>query len=166
MVGGDKAAYEKVYPLFKSIAAHGGVAHVGPSGAGHYVKMVHNGIEYGLLQAYAEGFHLLQEGSFKDSSLDLEEITRIWNNGSVIRSWLLELSHDIFYNDQKLEHISGEIEATGMGSWSVDDAKKHAVPVPVIEKSLTIRTWSKKNRWKLCNKSCCHAETSIRRSFS
>ena len=110
MVGGDNAIYTKIHPLLVAIAAPGGVGHVGPSGAGHYVKMVHNGIEYALLQAYAEGFQLLHEGSYKDAPLDLAAITRIWNKGSVIRSWILELSHDIFAKDQLLKSISGEVQ--------------------------------------------------------
>lgn len=144
MVGGDQAAYEKIQPLFTAIAAKNGVAHVGPCGAGHYVKMVHNGIEYGILQAYAEGFHLLRGGTFKESNLDLEKITRVWSNGSVIRSWLLDLAHDIFEKDQKLDNISGEIGATGMGAWSIEDAKKNNVPVPVMQASLDARAWSQK----------------------
>ena len=145
MVGGDEVPYTKVHTLFTAIAAPGGVAHVGPSGAGHYVKMVHNGIEYALLQAYAEGFQLLKEGSFKDAILDLEKITRVWNNGSVIRSWLLELSQDVFTEDQQLTAISGEVAEGGTGAWTVEDAHIHKVPVPLIEKSLEVRRWSRES---------------------
>lgn len=142
MVGGDNVIYTKVHSLLAAIAAPGGLGHVGPSGAGHYVKMVHNGIEYALLQAYAEGFQLIRQGSFKDSVLDLEEITRVWNNGSIIRSWILELAHSIFLKDQKLDRYSGKVEATGMGKWTVEDAYKHDVPVRLIEDAVDIRYWS------------------------
>lgn len=142
MVGGDYAAYEKVLPLLKVLAAPSGVGHVGPSGAGHYVKMIHNGIEYGMLQAYGEGFHLLRQGDYKD--LDLHEIARIWNHGAVIRSWLLELSQDIFKYDQYLAGITGKIEEGGTGAWTVQNGHKNNVPLPVIEKSLEVRRESQK----------------------
>lgn len=141
MVGGDYASYQKIEPLLKVIATDQGLGYVGPSGAGHYVKMIHNGIEYGMLQAYAEGFHLLREGTFKD--LDLEEISRIWLNGAVIRSWLLELAHDVFKHDQNLASIDGKIEEGGTGAWTVDNAHKNHIPVPVIEKSLEVRKLSR-----------------------
>jgi 6-phosphogluconate dehydrogenase len=144
MVGGDRQAYEKVKPALEIIAAPNALGHVGPSGAGHYVKMVHNGIEYALLEAYAEGFHLIREGSYKNDHLDLEEITRIWSHGSVIRSWILDLSHDVFKKDQTLDTISGEIQDNGTGAWTVDDAHEHKVPVPLIEMSLENRVWSRK----------------------
>jgi len=140
MVGGDNAIYTKIHPLLTAIAAAGGVAHVGPSGAGHYAKMIHNGIEYALLQAYAEGFHLLKNGGF---TLDLEEISRLWNNGSVIRSWILELIHDIFRRDQELRNISGEIAESGMGRWAVEEAAKDDIPARVIEEALLVRAWSR-----------------------
>lgn len=143
MIGGNAQAYAQLEPLFASLAAPGGYGHVGPSGAGHYVKMVHNGIEYGLMQAYAEGFHLLKEGNFKESHLDLAQITRIWSNGSVIRSFLLDLSHDVFCHDQQLADVSGEVNESGMGAWTVEDAHKNSVPVEVIETSLDIRAQSR-----------------------
>lgn len=143
MVGGDEKKYAEMLPVFAAIAAPDGVCHVGPSGAGHYVKMVHNGIEYGLMQAYAEGFHLLKEGSFKSSALDLEKISNVWLHGSVIRSFLLELAHDVFVADQKLEHISGLVEESGMGQWTVEDAQKWHVPITVIKESLDIRANSR-----------------------
>ncbi len=144
MVGGQKEAYEKIEPLLQSVATHGGCAYVGPSGAGHYVKMVHNGIEYGLLQAYAEGFHLLKNGEFESAHLDLEEIASLWNHGSVIRSWILELVEDIMKDDQNLDDISGNIASTGMGQWTVEAAHKSGIPVDVIEESLKVREWSEK----------------------
>jgi 6-phosphogluconate dehydrogenase len=144
MVGGDEKAYAKILPLLVAIAAQDGLAHVGASGAGHYVKMVHNGIEYGLLEAYAEGFQLLKKGSFAQGHLNLEEIARIWNVSSVIRSWILELTRQIFQEDQKLSQVSGEIAETGMGKWTVQEAQEHGIPVDVIEKSDEVRTWSRK----------------------
>lgn len=143
MVGGEQNAYDTVLPLFTSIAAPGGVIRVGPSGTGHYVKMVHNGIEYGLLQAYAEGFQLMKEGTFKEQNLDLKAISNVWNNGAVIRSWILSLAHDVFERDQNFSTISGAIEESGTGRWTVQEAHKNKIPVPVIEKSLEVREWSR-----------------------
>lgn len=143
MVGGDKDIYTKVHPLLSAIAAPNGVGYMGSSGTGHYVKMVHNGIEYALLQAYAQGLHVIKDGSFKNEHLDLEEITRVWNNGSVIRSWILELLHDIVAKDQSLERISGEIAELGTGKWTVEEALHHNIPVELIAKAVEIRTWSR-----------------------
>lgn len=143
MVGGDKKAYQEVVPLLKAIAAPNGFAYIGKSGTGHYVKMVHNGIEYGLMQAYAEGFELIKEGTFKEDHLNLQEITKVWNHGAIIRSWLLELSHHIFEKDQELQDVSGEIEESGTGAWTVEEAHNNSVQVPVIEKSLEVRKWSR-----------------------
>lgn len=145
MVGGDDAAYTKIHPLLVAIAAPGGVGYIGPSGTGHYVKMIHNGIEYGLLQAYAEGFQLIKEGSFADMGLDLEEISRIWNVSSVIRSFLLELAHEIFEQDQLLDNVGGKIAQGGMGKWTVEQARKHHISVPVIEHALKVREWSEQS---------------------
>lgn len=144
MVGGDKKAYGYIEPLLQAIAMQGGYAHLGPSGAGHYVKMVHNGIEYGLLQAYAEGFHLLKSGEFKDEHLDLATIAALWNHGAVIRSWILELVFNIMKEDPGLEDIKGNVASTGMGKWTVEQAHKEHIPVPVIEQSLKVREWSEK----------------------
>jgi len=144
MVGGDKKAYDILEPLLKAIAAPGGYAYIGHSGAGHYVKMVHNGIEYGILQAYAEGFHVLKDGQFKDQHLDLEKIAALWNHGSVIRSWILELVQEIMHEDPNLNDIKGNVAATGMGQWTVEQAHAMNIPVPVIEESLKIREWSEK----------------------
>lgn len=141
MVGGDYAAYLKVEPLLKVIATKDGVAYLGKSGAGHYVKMIHNGIEYGMLQAYAEGFHLLREGSYKD--LDLHKIARLWQHGAVIRSWLLELTENVFIQDQNLADIDGKIQEGGTGLWTVQNAHENKIPVPVIEKSLEVRKESR-----------------------
>lgn len=143
MVGGDKKVYDTIEPLLKALAAPGGYAYMGRSGAGHYVKMVHNGVEYALMQAYAEGFELLKEGAFKDDDLDLAAITNVWMHGSIIRSWLVELSHTIFVEDQTLEAISGRIHESGTGAWTVEEAHREKVPVPLIEKALLLRKESR-----------------------
>ncbi len=141
MVGGNLEAYEKVKPFLQCIAAPQGFGLVGPSGAGHYVKMIHNGIEYGLLEAYAEGFHLLHDGTYKN--LNLQQISGIWNHGSVIRSFLLQLTQKIFKKHTNFKDISGEIAEGGTGLWTVENAKENKIPVPVIEESLQIRKWSR-----------------------
>ena len=105
--------------------------------------MVHNGIEYALLQAYAEGLHVIKEGSFKKQVLNLEEITRIWTQGSIIRSWILELAHGIVQKDPELKTVSGEIAESGMGKWTAQEAHKNNIPVSVIEESLNVRAWSR-----------------------
>ena len=145
MVGGNRAVYESIVPIFKAIAAPSGYGYVGLSGAGHYVKMVHNGIEYALLQSYAEGFQLIKQGSFKSDDLDLEKITGIWQHGSVIRSWLLDLSHEVFEEGQSLEDVSGELAEGGTGRWSVEDAEKNGVDVPMMKEAVEIRKWSRES---------------------
>ncbi len=142
MVGGDLKAYHTVLPALEVIAAPHGVAHVGPSGAGHYVKMVHNGIEYGILQAYAEGFQLLKEGDF-GAELDLHQIAALWQEGSVIRSFMLGLAKNIFTEDQSLNHISGAIGENGTGRWTLDNAHMHNVPAPVLAAALQVRKESR-----------------------
>lgn len=141
MVGGDLTAYKKIEPLLQAIACKGGLAHVGPSGAGHYVKMIHNGIEYGLLQAYAEGFHLLREGDYKD--LDLEQIAKLWQHGAVVRSWLLDLTCDVFKRDQNLGSIDGAIQEGGTGAWNLENAKKNHIPAPALQAALKVRKESR-----------------------
>ena len=143
MIGGDFKIYEKLIPLLQAIACKDGYAHVGPSGAGHYVKMIHNGIEYGMLQAYAEGFHLLREGDYAD--LDLQQISKLWQHGAVIRSFLLELAVDVFKEDQNFASIDGKIQEGGTGAWTVESAHKNNIPVPVIETSLKVRAESRTN---------------------
>lgn len=141
MVGGNKKIFDHIEPLLISIAAPEGYAYVGPSGSGHYVKMVHNGIEYALLQSYAEGLHLLKEGQYPN--LDLAAITKVWNHGSIIRSWILELAQNILTRDQELANISGEIGENLTGRWTLDEAQKQGVPVDLIEQALAIRTLSR-----------------------
>lgn len=137
MVGGDYQVFKRAEPIFKAIAAPQGYGYMGPSGAGHYVKMIHNGIEYALLQAYAEGFHLLKDGRYKD--LDLALIAQVWLHGSVIRSWILELAYKILQQDQEFKNISGEIGGGSTGQWTVDEAHEQNIPIRLIEESLDIR---------------------------
>ena len=137
MVGGSPAAVQHCEPLFKSLAAEDGYAHVGPSGAGHYVKMVHNGIEYGMLQAYAEGYEILNAST--DFTLELGKIAKLWNHGSVVRSWLNELAERAFARDGQLAGIRGYVEDSGEGRWTVEEALRLNVPAPVITQSLLAR---------------------------
>jgi 6-phosphogluconate dehydrogenase len=137
MVGGEEQAFQMVEPAIKTLAPEGGYAHVGLSGAGHFVKMVHNGIEYGLMQAYAEGFEIMNASEF---DLDLHEIAGIWRYGSVVRSWLLELLYDAFEEEgNELEKIAGYVEDSGEGRWTVFEAINESVPAPVIAASLFAR---------------------------
>lgn len=140
MVGGDEPAYKQLEPIFKSLAPQDGVAYMGPSGSGHYVKMVHNGIEYGMLQAYGEGFEILKNAPFP---LDLQKISSLWNHGSVVRSWLLELAVDAFKKDPDLAQIKGVVEDTGEGRWTIEEALNRNVPAPVITLSLLARLRSR-----------------------
>jgi 6-phosphogluconate dehydrogenase len=143
MVGGDEAAVKPLEPVFVSLAPPGGYLHVGGAGAGHYVKMVHNGIEYGLMQAYAEGFEIMHAS---DYPLDLAAISDLWMQGSVVRSWLLELAGRAFKaNGADLEHIKGYVEDSGEGRWTVQDAIDHNVPAPVITLSLQTRFRSRQD---------------------
>jgi 6-phosphogluconate dehydrogenase len=143
MAGGDKAPVKRLDPIFAALAPTDGYAHVGPSGAGHFVKMVHNGIEYGLMQAYAEGFEVMKGSEFE---LDLLEISGIWRYGSVVRSWLLELLHDAFEKDgSDLASIRGYVEDSGEGRWTIHEAIAENVPVPVISASLFARFASRQD---------------------
>lgn len=143
MVGGKKHVFDHLEPAFISLATPGGYAYMGPSGSGHYVKMVHNGVEYALMQSYAEGFHVIKEGFFKDQHLDLESIARVWNNGSIIRSWLLSLTLQALHEDQDLSTISGYVSETGMGQWTMEDAQSHHIPMPALNQALATRKWSR-----------------------
>jgi 6-phosphogluconate dehydrogenase len=137
MAGGDDEAVAQIEPALRDLAPDDGYAHVGASGAGHFVKMVHNGIEYGLMQAYAEGFEVMKESEF---DLDLHEIAGIWRYGSVVRSWLLELLHSAFEIDgSRLEKIRGYVEDSGEGRWTIAEAIAEDVPVPVITAALFAR---------------------------
>ncbi|HEY2327673.1 MAG TPA: decarboxylating 6-phosphogluconate dehydrogenase [Gaiellaceae bacterium] len=143
MVGGDDAAVAQVEPVFKDLAPTDGYAHVGPSGAGHFVKMVHNGIEYGLMQAYAEGFEVMKSSEF---DVDLHEIAGIWRYGSVVRSWLLELLYAAFeLEGPHLDKIRGYVEDSGEGRWTIHEAMAEDVPVPVITAALFARFASRQD---------------------
>ncbi len=136
MVGGTPAAVSIAEPLFRALAPEDGYAHVGPAGAGHYTKMVHNGIEYALLQSYAEGFELLEKSDF---SLDLHQIADLWNHGSVVRSWLLELAERALAKDPQLEGLRAYVDDSGEGRWTVLEAVERGVPAGVIAQSLFAR---------------------------
>ena len=143
MAGGEESAFQAVEPALATLAPESGYAHVGPSGAGHFVKMVHNGIEYGLMEAYAEGFDLLQ--GIPDFELDLQQLAALWQHGSVVRSWLLELLDRALQADPGLEEIRGYVEDSGEGRWTVHEAVDAAVPVPVLALSLFARFSSRQD---------------------
>ncbi|MBC7804996.1 MAG: decarboxylating 6-phosphogluconate dehydrogenase [Akkermansiaceae bacterium] len=144
MVGAAPEAFAALEPALKDLATDGGYAHVGPVGAGHFTKMVHNGIEYGLLQAYAEGFELLH--SAKEFDLDLAKVTALWNKGSVVRSWLLELAERAFTTEgQEFEGIADDIADNGTGRWTVEESVDRAVPLPVITLALQMRFRSRQD---------------------
>jgi 6-phosphogluconate dehydrogenase len=136
MIGGEKAVVDRLEPIFKTLAPPDGYLHVGPNGAGHFVKMIHNGIEYGMLQAYGEGFELLNASRFE---LDLGKIAHLWNQGSVVRSWLLELVESALQKDPRLAGIKGYVEDSGLGRLTVEEAIEKGVPAPVLTLSLFAR---------------------------
>jgi 6-phosphogluconate dehydrogenase len=143
MVGGDDEAVARLEPVFRALAPDDGYAHVGPSGSGHFVKMVHNGIEYGLMQAYAEGFEIMRRSEF---GLDLSEVAGIWRYGSVVRSWLLELLHAAFEKEgDHLEGIAPFVEDSGEGRWTIAEAIAEDVPAPVISAALFARFSSRQD---------------------
>ncbi|MGD8495842.1 MAG: decarboxylating 6-phosphogluconate dehydrogenase [Gemmatimonadales bacterium] len=134
MVGGPDEAVEQLEPVFTSLAPEGGYGHVGPTGAGHFVKMVHNGVEYAMLQALGEGFEALHSSEF---DLDLEQIASLWQHGSVVRSWLLSLLEDAFAGEgADLEQIGDYVDDSGMGRWTVEYAVDQAIPLPAITTAL------------------------------
>ncbi|MEX0800755.1 MAG: decarboxylating 6-phosphogluconate dehydrogenase [Dehalococcoidia bacterium] len=142
MVGGSEEAFARVEPALKTLAPEGGYAHVGPVGAGHFTKMVHNGIEYAMLQAYAEGFELLEASQYE---LDLHQVAALWNRGSVVRSWLLELAESAFEKDPKLAGLKGYVEDSGEGRWTVLEAINENVPAMTIAASLFARFASRQS---------------------
>ncbi len=142
MVGGDKSAYEACLPALTTLAPEGGLGYFGTAGAGHFSKMVHNGIEYALMQSYAEGFELLAASEYK---YDLHALSKVWNHGSVIRSWLLELAESAFQKDPKLEALKAYVDDTGEGRWTVNEAIARAVPVPTIAAALFARFVSRQD---------------------
>ncbi len=141
MVGASPAAFRHCEPIFRTLAAPEGYAHVGPPGAGHYVKMVHNGIEYGMLQAYAEGYEILHAS--QDFKFDLRQIAKLWNHGSVVRSWLNELAERALARDGRLSGVRGYVEDSGEGRWTIEEAMRLDVPAPVITLSLLARLRSR-----------------------
>lgn len=136
MIGGEDAAVNRLAPIFKTLAPENGWAHVGAAGAGHYVKMVHNGIEYSMMQGYAEGFELMSKSEYK---LNLARIADLWMHGSVVRSWLLELAAGALKEDQKLEKLKGYVQDSGEGRWMIADAIEKDVPVPTLTTALFTR---------------------------
>jgi 6-phosphogluconate dehydrogenase len=140
MVGGDHEAVAQLQPIFDALAPADGFAHVGPPGAGHYTKMIHNGIEYGMLQSYAEGFALLDAAP--EFALDLQKIAALWNHGSVVRSWLLELAELALARPDELREIKGYVADSGEGRWTVEEAVHRGVAAPAITASLFARFWS------------------------
>ncbi len=143
MVGGEEDAFQHIEPALKDLAPEKGYARVGPAGSGHFVKMVHNAIEYAMLEAYGEGFELMH--ARKEFGLNLGKISELWNHGSVIRSWLLELSVSVFRQDPSLESVKGYVEDTGEGRWAVMDAIEESVPAPAITLSLLQRFRSRQD---------------------
>ncbi len=141
MVGGERTAFERIEPLLKTLAPERGYLYTGGSGSGHFTKMVHNGIEYGMMQAYAEGFEILRSSGF---NLDLAAIAGLWNQGSVVRSWLLELAQAALEKDPQLQHIRGYVEDSGEGRWTVQQAIDTDVSAPIITLSLLQRFRSRK----------------------
>ena len=141
MVGGEASAVARLAPVFTTLAPPDGWLHVGGVGAGHYVKMIHNGIEYGMMQAYAEGFELMSASEYR---LDLAAIAALWNQGSVVRSWLLELAADALRSDPTLAQLKPYVEDSGEGRWTVEDAVQKAVPAPVITAALYARFRSRR----------------------
>jgi len=142
MAGGSDAAFARIEPALKTLAPEDGYAHVGPVGAGHFVKMAHNGIEYAMLEAYAEGFEILEASTFE---LELHEIARLWNRGSVVRSWLLELAERALAKDPHLSQFRGYVEDSGEGRWTVLEAINESVPAPAIALSLFARFASRQD---------------------
>ena len=142
MIGGEQAIFQHCEPIFKTLAPENGYGYMGTHGAGHFVKMVHNGVEYGMLQAYGEGFEIIEKSEFKP---DLREVTRVWQNGSVVRSWLLDLAALAFAEDPALADIKGYVQDSGEGRWTVQAAMDEDVPAPVITLSLLARFVSRQD---------------------
>ncbi|GAB6038584.1 decarboxylating 6-phosphogluconate dehydrogenase [Fundidesulfovibrio butyratiphilus] len=138
MVGGSEECFSRLVPILESLAPPGGYMHCGPVGSGHFVKMIHNGVEYGMMQAYAEGFALLQASPYGER-LDFAALSALWNRGSVVRSWLLELCEAMFRRDPGLAGIKPIVEDSGEGRWTVEQALSLAVPAPVLTLSVMER---------------------------
>lgn len=144
MVGGDKQSYELIQPILDTLSSpHGGHAYLGEGGVGHFVKMVHNGIEYGMMQAIGEGFGVLDKAEY---GVDLLDVAKIWQKGTIISSFLIDRAKDALEKNRRLDDIAGVIDATGEAEWTIAEAKKEHIPVPVIEESLQFRLDSKINK--------------------
>ena len=145
MVGGDKAAFDRVEPIFQTLAPspNTGYGHVGPAGAGHFTKMVHNGIEYGMMQSYAEGLELMH--AKEELGLDLAQIPEIWRYGSVVRSWLLDLTADALKEDPEMATLKPYVDDSGEGRWTVEESIDLAVPIPVMTLALQMRFRSRQD---------------------
>lgn len=144
MIGGPQPIYRKLLPLVKTLAPKNGYLYCGPSGSGHFVKMIHNGIEYGMMAAIGEGFALIDASPYAES-LDYAEVARLWNQGSVVRSWLMELAERAFRSDPRLTDIRGHVDDSGEGRWAVQQAIDTAVPAPVIASALFQRFASRQD---------------------
>ncbi len=138
MIGGEQDTFKQLEPIFKALAPEEGYLYCGATGAGHFVKMVHNGIEYGMMQAYGEGFEILEASEYAES-LNYADVAHLWNQGSVVRSWLLELAEEAFRKDEKLSDIKGYVEDSGEGRWTIQQALETGVPAQVITLSLLRR---------------------------
>jgi 6-phosphogluconate dehydrogenase len=136
MVGGDEEVFKHIEPIFRDITVENGYVYAGKAGSGHFLKMVHNGIEYGMMQAIAEGFEILEKSPF---DYDYEKVAKVWNNGSVIRSWLMELTENAFSKDAKLDGLKGIMHSSGEGKWTVETALDLQAAAPVIAMSLMMR---------------------------
>ena len=143
MIGGDQEVFRRYEPIFKTLAPPNGYGYMGSAGAGHYVKMIHNGIEYGLMQAYAEGFEAMHKSEY---GLDLAKVANLWGQGSVVRSWLLELTADALQRDPGLKHIKGYVVDSGEGRWTVQDAIDKDIAMPIITMSLFARFRSRADK--------------------
>ena len=142
MIGGDKEVFDYCEPIFRDVSIEKGYLYTGAAGSGHYVKMVHNGIEYGMMQAIAEGFEVLNKSEY---DIDYKEVARVWNHGSVVRSWLMELTESAFRKDEQLEGIRGVMHSSGEGKWTIETALDLGVPTPVIALSQMMRYRSQEN---------------------
>jgi len=142
MVGGDAAVCKRLEPIFLTLAPRDGYLHVGDHGAGHYVKMIHNGIEYGLMQAYAEGFELMHASSYK---IDLAAVAALWDHGSVVRSWLLQLAARALAENPDLSGLKGDVEDSGEGRWTLQEGIEHGVPLPALAAAVYTRFRSRQD---------------------
>ncbi len=142
MIGGDDGAFDRLEPIFKTLAPENGYAHVGPTGSGHFVKMVHNGVEYALMQAYGEGFELLEKSEF---GIDTSQVAEVWRHGSVVRSWLLDLAASALAKDPHLDELSDKVDDSGEGRWTIETAIANAIPTPTIALSLFARFASRQD---------------------